>query len=129
LLPDITFLGFNFSKTEALGDPGYYFIIEERISEARFGMDSSKYKISSNPENWDELAWGHIEGLDLNSDAYMDGKNPKAPTNINNNEKNWDNSADTSSASIAWITLQKPVRVAIHASQLLPKIDNNDDDL
>jgi len=103
LPPDITFLGFKIKPTEIRKEDGGYFIVfEERVSETRFGLDVTK----SN----DDLSWEHF--AEVNDDSpYL---NNKSPENIENTWKN------ASSAKIAKLTFQKPVRVSIHASRLIP---------
>lgn len=122
--PDVTFLGFDITPTQARGgmanNEGWYFVIEERISEARFGMDMATVPEENAPADWDSLSWGHIEDLDLEDDQYLDDRQP-IPASDDDNRK-WDDSANTSAASIAWITLQKPVRISVHASKMIPEI-------
>jgi hypothetical protein len=40
---------------------------------------------------------------------------------VNDVGKAWDATAKTSSASIAWITQQKPVRIAVHPRKMIPE--------
>jgi hypothetical protein len=62
---DLTFLGFPFSEEDALGATDYFFpnsfyvVLEERVSEARFGMDEAGQggTLSTSIENWDQLDW------------------------------------------------------------------------
>lgn len=131
LPPDTTFFGFSFDEDAARGsddEPGMYFVLEERVSEARFGMDvplgegadipSTVWEGMEDEPNltdWDDLNWGLME-----PDAYIDARNPKDDLI---EQPKW----DVSSATIAWITLQKPVRICIHASQMLPQPQVGDD--
>ncbi len=124
LPPDLTFFGFPFTAAEARGGQakyplGVYFVLEERVSEARFGMDLADGpapalggKPADPEDDWDNLSWAHlpqvVEGM------YVDGA---APTGTAGLTPAW----NTSSATIASITLQKPVRIAVHADQMLPK--------
>jgi hypothetical protein len=99
---------------------GIYFVLEERVSEARFALDEFNGEALQNGApviNKDKLSWGYIpsqsdEGMCIKEGEYINGQAPNCP--IDGQE--W----DSSSAAVAWITLQKPVRIAIHASQMIP---------
>jgi hypothetical protein len=101
LEPDITFLGFALTSTEAKGTPGdpskpgWFFIIQEQPTEPHFGFDK--------PEDFGTRT--HVSvvqappaSLELPPRAVW-GKN---------------------SAHVAVITRQQPVRIAIHATQMIP---------
>ncbi len=139
LKPDITFFGFDLGEDEARGSdkeadqaPGWFFVIEERVSESRFGLDTLA------PENdlaevitqWDSLSWGNFyrrgddgnPALVLPESHYIDGTLPERIGAITGEAPaNWpSDDIDGTSATIAWITHQKPMRVAIHADDMLP---------
>lgn len=124
LQPDITFLGFRLPEgmdiqaavdTGPGGEHGIYFVFEERVSELRFGMDVSA------PERfctWNDLSWEHFdfgpegaEGQDVDSGTFLDY------TPEDDAEKTWDE--DNNSATLAYLTLQRPVRIVRHASQMI----------
>ena len=135
--PDIYLFGFDLTAKEARGDstvddkPGWYFRIEEVPGDARFGFD-----VSRDPANqinvWNDLAWPDV------IPGIADGKHVKVasipprslvePTGdaIEKHEQ-WDFDrhvpldANVSAAELAYIALQAPVIVAIHAAELLPK--------
>ena len=120
LPPDITFFGFSLTKEQAKADPGWFFVIEERISESRFAFDMATAPESEAPADTDQINWGHIpdlhEGDKLRDDVYLNGStfnSERLPPEI----PDW----NESSASIAWITHQKPVRIAVHASRMIPE--------
>jgi hypothetical protein len=126
LPPDLTFFGFPFSEEDARGiggGLGKYIIIEEQMLEPRFGLDVP----TDEPlEKWDDLSWTHF-GLEDAYGSYLDSETIMGQPSEDDSGKEW-NDNDTpenpasSSAMRAWITLQKPVRVAIHAKQMLPNI-------
>ena len=93
LQPDVTFFGFDVDPTEAAGDPGWYFVIEQQPTEPRFGFDV-------------EIDFGNASHVPLA--ASPAGFSLPAGTL-------WARNA----AHMAQITRQQPVRVAIHASELL----------
>ncbi|WP_424016404.1 hypothetical protein ACOZ4N_10865 [Halorientalis pallida] len=105
--PDITFFGFDLTTTEAEGgtiaegtddeDLGWFFVLEERVGETRFGYDvasrgdygSKPYGIDYGPEGnrstntmgedahgegaekgWNGLSWGHL----VESEDALEGK-------------------------------------------------------
>lgn len=126
LPPDITFLGFELDKDEARGpsgepDPtsqnhGWFFVIEERISEARFGMDAPP----ANPEEhsfdtWNDLSWADLPDNGLQPSGYVNVSTGPEPLN-NPEGYTWDSDA----ATLARITIQRPMRVAVHATKMLP---------
>lgn len=129
LPPDLTFFGFPFSEEEAIGsgiNRGKFLVFEERVSEARFGLDVPTTAPSPTDGNggltsWDDLSWYHFElGQEDDVGKYLDKAPTSAPVfSFTHDGKSWQES--TSSATRAWITLQKPVRIALHARQLIPK--------
>jgi hypothetical protein len=126
LAPDITFLGFDLDKKDAWGcngspyPEGWYFVLEQRVSEACFGMDDPSANLQTTLDIWNNLSWSHIPSENkpneefIEYDDYIDAKNPPPP--ITSDGKIW----NSSSADIAWITCQWPVRIIIHARQMLP---------
>ncbi len=95
LQPDITFLGFDLTSGEATKDAGWFFIIQEQPTEPRFGFDK--------PEDFG--ARTHVS-VALPPPASLPIKPPVE----------W----RKNSAHMAVITRQQPVRIAIHATQMIP---------
>jgi len=129
LPPDITFLGFDLTVEEAKGsdkksdnNPGWFFVIEERLSETRFGMDAYRdgdpLPDPPEPSKWDNLSWGNIIAAGaLKSSYYF--SNTQAPIATTNPEGMiWDSHA----AAFSRITMQKPVRIAVHADDMIPEV-------
>lgn len=117
LPPDVTFLGFNLTAAEVKANPGWYFVIEERVSEARFGFDAADRPASKQPGNPNEISWGHIKddkGEMLEENVYLNDVAPELP--ITMASADWHESA----AVVAEITLQQPVRISVHASKMIP---------
>ncbi len=118
---DLVFFGFPFSVEEAKSSPGTtgkFFVFEERVTETRFGLDlqESDETIS----NWDNLSWEDF-GLVDKPGAYLDSS-PIDHITLEDAEDGepeiWNE--NTSAALRARITMQKPVRLAIHADQMIP---------
>jgi hypothetical protein len=96
---------------------GKYFVIEELVTEPRLGLDvPSDVPLGT----WDNLSWGHF-GLAESIGQYLDDGNlDQSPAHRDG--LTWSDNA--SSATRAAITLQKPVRIAIHARRMLPEQPN-----
>ncbi len=142
---DLTFFGFPFETEDASGEnggEGKYFVLEERVGEPRFGLDLPTTEgldtervgeprfgldlpTTEGLDTWNDLSWSHV-GLG-GEDAigkYLDAAPvPYPQPSVTNDGIVWE--GDTmSAAERAWITLQRPVRVCIHASEMLPPSPN-----
>jgi hypothetical protein len=128
LKPDVTFIGFTLTQAEALGEPphkpeGWFFVIQQQPTEPRFGMDEAKFDGAalSKPATWSDLSWRHLanteQELQQLSHATLNSIKKQFP-NIDK-EKIDHASWGRNSAHQAYITLQRPVRIAIHASDII----------
>jgi hypothetical protein len=130
IAPDIVLLGFDISIDELCGDfenddPGYFIIIQEQPSEPRFAIDVVEE--DTNPDldslkTWNDLNWNYItllpgsnNNIDLEN-GQLKGKQIDGVT--------WGSHA----ADIANILLQQPVRIAVHARELVKNLDTKKDD-
>ena len=122
--PDIRFLGFELTKVVAKGsadraanDPGWFFVLQERPGEPRFGLDNLSGDPLGDPITWNDLAWEHLtgsEGLDvINLDD--NAPDPNFVTDETDNNFAWNRNA----ADMAYILYQVPVMVAFHAADML----------
>ena len=135
--PDIYFFGFDLTALEARGDdtvddePGWFFRIEEVPGDARFGFDTSREE-DTEINVWNDLAWADV------MPELADGKNlevARVPPRIlvepvaesvQEKRTQWESdrhvplNPDISAAELAYIALQTPVIMAVHASELLP---------
>ena len=121
LPPDLTFLVFPFPATSvraaSAAEAGKFIVIEEPLGEPRFGLDVPS---AAALNTWSDLSWKHV-GLEKDEDygKYLDeaidfgGPSDPSPTNI----AEW---KGTTSAQRARITFQRPVRIVVHANQMLP---------
>jgi hypothetical protein len=94
--PDVSFFGFPLSPAAAIGsgsNHGYFVVIQEHPTEPRFGLD-----VGTPIGNASHLAIGTQPPAGLPLKGHTWGKN---------------------SAHMAAITRRSPVRIAIHASQLV----------
>jgi len=93
LQPDVTFFGFELDPDAATGDPGWYFVIQQQPTEPRFGFDV-------------EIDFGGATHVPLAGAPAGHALPPGTQWAFN-------------AAHMAQITRQQPVRVAIHASELI----------
>ncbi|HET9767744.1 MAG TPA: hypothetical protein VFS60_12895, partial [Thermoanaerobaculia bacterium] len=121
--PDLRFLGFDLTATVAKGspdravnDPGWYFVIQERPGEPRFGLDNISVESSDPATSWNELAWEHLENFDsLGCIDFSAGIRVSNSRPDPDDKFEWGrNAADT-----AYILFQVPVMVAFHADDML----------
>jgi hypothetical protein len=113
--------GFALDLTEARGTPGWFFVLQEQITEPRFGLDEPDGTFGGTPASWRDLTWGHLVA---NEAAYAGlGHVPVRPPLLNPGLQNLTHDGATygrGAADMAQILLQQPVRVAVHARALLP---------
>ena len=134
--PDIYFFGFDLTVEVARGDdsvdnkPGWFFRIEEVPGDARFGFDISR-EAGSKINVWNDLSWpdvapGLADGKPV-SVGSIPARTLEEPVDPSLQEKKvqWEFDKDVpldsnlSAAELAYIALQTPVIMAVHASQLL----------
>jgi hypothetical protein len=126
---DIFFFGFDLTIDEVKGtggDPGWYFALQERPGEARFGLEVSPI---ASIETFDDVCWndampGITPGQFLAAGALSSvpltpppGTDPPKVDQWNDDKRV--NPASVSSARWAYMLLRQPVMVAIHASEML----------
>ncbi|HKR14693.1 MAG TPA: hypothetical protein VJT15_21675, partial [Pyrinomonadaceae bacterium] len=118
--PDVTFVGFDLSEDEALGksphDPkGWFFVLQQQPAEPRFGLDVASFSTPQPPplSTWNDLSWRHFANNQEELNALSHASATKTLPEIE--RVKW----GKNSAHQAFITLQRPVRVAIHAKQMI----------
>jgi hypothetical protein len=123
--PDVHFLGFDLTAgaakgdpDRAAGDPGWFFVIQERPGEPRFGLDELG-DASSEPApaaTWNELAWEHLDNFDSLGCIDLDAPvRTASPMQAPDDRFTWGRNA----ADMAYILYQVPVMVAFHAGDML----------
>ncbi len=129
--PDITFFGFDIPPEEVRGNlddrsndqnAGWFFVIQEQPSEPVFGLDLPVGDSPGAINNWNDLTWSHVS---LSSSRHIKIKDANEHSELKQNGNGrilsymsgveW--GADA--ADMANITLQMPVRVATHASEMV----------
>ena len=100
LEPDVTFVGFPITPAAAVGSaghPGYFVVIQEHPTEPRFGLDAA---VTATLTDKSHLAVGSQPPPGVPLKGHIWAKN---------------------SAHMAEITRRLPVRITIHASQLVAR--------
>jgi hypothetical protein len=131
LKPDVTFLGFNLTEAQAKGEPphdpnGWFFVIQQQPTEPCFGMDVADFakEAPAITTTWNELSWRHIakteEELQALSHVSIDTIKSVLP---NIDTQTIDNATwGKNSSHLAYITLQRPMRIAIHAREMIKRV-------
>jgi hypothetical protein len=124
VLPDLRFIGFNLTVAGAKGSgkpadnaPGWFFVIQQRPGEPRFGLDikdTSSTPLPA-PSRWEDLAWNHLG--DPNAIELIKLNPPPATAIATQPDSavHWGANA----ADMAYILYQVPVMVAVHAERML----------
>ena len=122
--PDVRFLGFDLTASVVKGspdpaaqNPGWFFVIQERPGEPRFGLDNLSEDSPATPTTWNELAWEHLadfaslDRVDFDVNVPDDASITSPP----DSQFEWGRNA----ADMAYILYQVPVMVAFHAADML----------
>ena len=135
--PDLAFFGFDLQPAQARGGgtagEGWFFVLAEHPTEPRFGLDATEGIDAAKPSTWENLSWAHtaanpqalaaLNYLDLNADlpdtseVVTESGDPPLAWHADHGL----GPAGATGADLAWITLRRPFRVAIHGSDLLPE--------
>jgi hypothetical protein len=137
--PDIYFFGFDLTVLEAKGetpehpdDPGWFFVIEERPGEPRFGLDIDQDGAAGGTKHfWNDVSW---DDVGIGGGAFLAAvpapgialaPPPGGATAMEQQQHQEDSqivwNGNVTAAELAYILYQVPVRVAVHASEMLPK--------
>ena len=106
--PDVSFAGFPINDEKLKEGHGWLFILQEQPTEPRFGFDET----SLTPLNglWSDASWVDTE--------VPSGKYLKIEGNPLNEQERENAVFGKNSAHMAFITLQKPMRVAFHSKHM-----------
>jgi hypothetical protein len=114
--PDITMLGFPLTEDHVIGavsrdagHPGWFFVLQEQPTEPRFGLDADT--APGVPQHWRDLTWGHLAADEnsLKQLIHVPLEGPLSGRTLDH--VRW----GENSGHMAFITRQRPFRVAIHA--------------
>ena len=110
-------------------DQGWFFVLEEQPAEPRFGLDLAT-TFGGSVADFNALSWGHLaaSAADLGQIAHvnLNAQLPDTRPITDPGQPTWHADAGlgrtgSRSADLASITLQRPVRIGIHASDMLPR--------
>jgi hypothetical protein len=129
---DVAFFGFDLLPDAARGSttaPGWFLVFEEQPGEPKFGLDVPTEAPIQALTDWKDLTWAHLATPGSPALAYIDLSSALRSTDTSVLEPVdgpvWHlrvtgrDQAKPRGADHAHITLQRPVRVAIHASEML----------
>jgi hypothetical protein len=122
--PDLHFLGFDLTASQAKGkpnptqdQPGWFFVIQERPGEPRFGLDILESgEALPQLTDWNKLSWNHLG--DPDQIPCINLSPPQVPT-VTGNSPDGKIKWGSNAADMAYILFQVPVMVAIHADSML----------
>lgn len=120
--PDIHFLGFKLTAEEVRGDrnnskPGWFFVIQERPGEIRFGVDVADAN-SQPPATWNDLSQSNaaFNGIYLNATNNAVVPSGADGNLINERPVEW----GFNSTNMAQILYQNPMLLAVHGDEMIP---------
>lgn len=121
LNPDVTFLGFDLTRSKLTTDGNWYFVLQQQPTEPRFGLDDDLFgpgEPGTIPvlQTWNDLNWAHLapNAAALKALSYVNTSSVNLVPKTSG-LATW----GRNSAHMASITKQKPVRVLIRASRLI----------
>jgi hypothetical protein len=105
--PDVSFAGFPMTGEDLTKAHGWLFVLQEQPTEPRFGFDEDPEAVL---DEWPKASWIDVDVL---SGGYLKIKESPLNEKVLKGVKFGKNSAH-----MAFITLQKPMRVAIHGKHM-----------
>jgi hypothetical protein len=135
LQPDVTFFGFDLTADKARGNPepgaadqGWFFVFQEQPTEPRFGLDVAAAALGGAPTKWSDLSWSHLAATEAEFSAIryidLDAQLPDTSQVTEAGSAAWHADAGlgahgAAAAHLAFITLQQPMRVALHGADMI----------
>lgn len=143
---DLVFLGIEFpadvdldgdvagDPREAANQPGWFFVFEQAPTQPRFGLDvGSPRRTSTGFAYWKNVSWYHAMATPDWSrthcpiDPLRGVRKPFDVTDPSRDDENdWSETWGRDAAAQARITRQRPVRVLVHADQMLGAVDSEE---
>jgi hypothetical protein len=120
--PDVNFIGFDLTLNQVETGEGYFFVFQQQPTETRFGLDDDPFGENESGQvpalnTWNDLNWAHVapSAAELNALSHIPvGDLELEPASQDKGV--WGHN----SAHMAYIVKQRLVRVAIHATEMLP---------
>ena len=131
--PDAVFLGFEFdlppdedvevavrgSSDPADELPGWYFAFEQPPTEPAYGLDTAASDESPALQLWKDLTWDDARVSPTDTHVGLAALGSRRLAYDDQGENKWEETWGDSAAGMARITLQRPVRMLVHADQML----------
>jgi hypothetical protein len=112
------------ADSPAAGGAGWYFALQEHSSEPRFGLEPATASFATSPTSWQLLAWSDLatDGATLAKIDYVDlgAALPNVASIVDPSHAKWRLSDGARASDLAMITYRQPVRLLVHASQMIP---------
>jgi hypothetical protein len=108
--PDITYVGFNLTFEEITQGDGWFFVIQQQPTEPRFGFDEAPPEAPAVPPTWSDATWTDA--------ATAPGRHLIVTGHPLSGATRSGATFGRDAAHLAAVLLQKPMRVALHGSQL-----------
>jgi hypothetical protein len=108
--PDITYVGFNLTFEEITQGDGWFFVIQQQPTEPRFGFDELPPEFAAVPPSWSDATWTDA--------ATLPGRHLTLSGHPLTGVTRGGAAFGRDAAHLAAVLLQKPMRVALHGSQL-----------
>ncbi len=120
--PDVNFVGFDLTADQAVAGEGWFFLFQQQPTETRFGLDDDPFGEGESGvvpalNSWNDLNWAHLapSAADLKALSHIPVESLELATS-QQDKGIW----GRNSAHMAYIVKQRLVRVAIHATEMLP---------
>ena len=98
--------------------PGWYSVFEEPPTEPSFGLDTAASDTSTDLKFWKDLTWADARSGKQALHVQLKALSATLPYD-NRGANRWTETWADSAAAMARITLQRPVRMLVHADQLI----------
>ena len=120
--PDVNFIGFDLTAASVVAGEGWFFVFQQQPTEPRFGLDDDPFGAGESGvipalNTWNDLNWAHVApgAAELKALSHIPVRGLQlAP--IQSDKGTW----GRNSAHMAYIVKQRLVRIAIHATEMLP---------
>ncbi len=132
LSPDVTLIGFDLDAATARGSAqsgrpqGWFFVFQQNPGEPRFGLEPSPdpYAVPA-VDQWNELSWANFAPSSnaLDQLTFLPAATPPQNVTIvegSDNPGDAQNGWNRDAAQTAFVLLNRPARIAIHAELMLP---------
>ena len=113
LEPDVSFFGFDLVEGDLTSGNGWFFALQEQLTEPRFGLDETAdaTRPAGPPREWRAVAWTDTDVAPGSPFTVEELRRFAADRNLQ--------PSPTTSATVAEALFQNPVQVLVHAKHLV----------